>query len=127
MVLSLKPFGCMPSTQSDGAQSAVVSQYKDMIFIPIETSGEGDVNAHSRVQMALGEAKVRAKNEMNEVLKRTGVTLEEVREFAQENPELQQPMYKYGHHKGVVGVAANFVLHVAERMKTERREMVAVN
>ena len=26
MVLSLKPFGCMPSTQSDGAQSAVVSQ-----------------------------------------------------------------------------------------------------
>jgi predicted nucleotide-binding protein (sugar kinase/HSP70/actin superfamily) len=127
MVLSLKPFGCMPSTQSDGAQSAVVSQYKDMIFIPIETSGEGDVNAHSRVQMALGEAKVRAKNEMNEVLKQAGVTLEEVRQFAQENPELQQPMYKYGHHKGVVGVAANFVLHVAERMKVERREMVAVN
>ena len=25
MVLSLKPFGCMPSTQSDGAQSAVVN------------------------------------------------------------------------------------------------------
>ena len=64
MVLSLKPFGCMPSTQSDGAQSAVVSTYKDMIFIPVETSGEGDVNAHSRVQMALGEAKVRAKNEI---------------------------------------------------------------
>jgi predicted nucleotide-binding protein (sugar kinase/HSP70/actin superfamily) len=126
MVLSLKPFGCMPSTQSDGAQSAVVSQYKDMIFIPIETSGEGDVNAHSRVQMALGEAKVRAKNEMNEVLKRTGVTLEEVREFTHENPELRQPMYKYGHHKGVVGVAANFALHVAERMKVERRAMVAV-
>jgi predicted nucleotide-binding protein (sugar kinase/HSP70/actin superfamily) len=127
MVLSLKPFGCMPSTQSDGAQSAVVSQYKDMIFIPIETSGEGDVNAHSRVQMALGEAKVRAKNEMNEVLKRTGATLEEVRQFAEEHTELQQPMYKYGHHKGVVGVAANFVLHVAELMKAERREMVAVN
>jgi hypothetical protein len=36
-------------------------------------------------------------------------------------------MYKYGHHKGVVGVAANFVLHVAERMKVERRELVAVN
>jgi hypothetical protein len=98
-----------------------------MIFIPIETSGEGDVNAHSRVQMALGEAKVRAKNEMNEVLKRTGVTLEQVREFTQENPELQQPMYKYGHHKGVVGVAANFALHVAERMKVEQHAMVAVN
>ncbi|MCC7159134.1 MAG: hypothetical protein IT281_06330, partial [Ignavibacteria bacterium] len=37
MVLSLKPFGCMPSTQSDGVQSAVTSMFKDMIFIPIET------------------------------------------------------------------------------------------
>jgi len=26
----------------------------------------------------------------------------------------------------VVGVAANFALHAAERMKTEKREMVAV-
>ena len=35
MVLSLKPFGCMPSTQSDGAQSAVVSNFKDMIYLPV--------------------------------------------------------------------------------------------
>ena len=34
-----------------------------MIFLPIETSGEGEVNAHSRVQMALGEAKAKAKLE----------------------------------------------------------------
>ncbi|HZP03109.1 MAG TPA: activator of (R)-2-hydroxyglutaryl-CoA dehydratase [Terriglobia bacterium] len=126
MVLSLKPFGCMPSTQSDGAQSAVVSQYKDMIYLPVETSGEGDVNAHSRVQMALGEAKVRAKNEMKGVLEATGVTLDEVREFVEEHPEMQRPMYKFGHRKGVVGVAANFVLHAAERMKAERRAKVAV-
>src|SRR5262249_4790104 len=52
MVLSLKPFGCMPSTQSDGVQSAVVNDYKDIIYLPIETSGEGEINAHSRVQMA---------------------------------------------------------------------------
>jgi len=127
MVLSLKPFGCMPSTQSDGAQSAVVSQYKEMIYLPVETSGEGDVNAHSRVQMALGEAKVKAKNEMQAVLKESGTTLEEVREFVNEHPELRRPFYKFGHRKGVVGVAANFVLHVAERMKAERREMVAAN
>ncbi len=126
MVLSLKPFGCMPSTQSDGAQSAVVSTYKDMIFIPIETSGEGDVNAHSRVQMALGEAKVRAKNEMKHVLEEVGVTLEEVREFAAEHPDMQQPMYQYGHRKGVVGVAANFVIHAAERIKAQRHETVPV-
>jgi len=126
MVLSLKPFGCMPSTQSDGAQSAVVSTFKDMIFIPIETSGEGDVNAHSRVQMALGEAKVRAKNEMKRVLDEAGVTLEDVRAFVAEHPEMQQPMYKYGHRKGVVGVAANFALHAAERLKAEQRAAVAV-
>jgi len=126
MVLSLKPFGCMPSTQSDGAQSAVVSTYKDMIFIPIETSGEGDVNAHSRVQMALGEAKVRAKNEMKRVLDETGTTLEEVRAFVEDHPEMQQPMYKYGHRKGVIGVAANFVLHAAERMNAERGAAVPV-
>ncbi len=126
MVLSLKPFGCMPSTQSDGAQSAVVSQYKDMIFLPVETSGEGDVNAHSRVQMALGEAKVRAKNEMSEVMSQAGATLEEIREFVSEHPEMQRPMYKYGHHKGVIGTAANFVMHAAERMKARRREMVTI-
>lgn len=127
MVLSLKPFGCMPSTQSDGAQSAVVSQYKDMIFLPVETSGEGDVNAHSRVQMALGEAKVRAKNEMKTALEQSRVTLEEVQEFVSDHPEMQRPMYHFGHHKGVVGTAANFVLHVAEQMKVEQREMVGVN
>ncbi len=126
MVLSLKPFGCMPSTQSDGAQSAVVSQYKDMIFLPVETSGEGDVNAHSRVQMALGEAKVRAKNEMKEVLSQSSTTSEEIRGFVNDHPEMLRPMYKYGHRKGVVGTAANFVLHAGERMKAERRETVRV-
>jgi predicted nucleotide-binding protein (sugar kinase/HSP70/actin superfamily) len=121
MVLSLKPFGCMPSTQSDGAQSAVVGTYKDMIFLPVETSGEGDVNAHSRVQMALGEAKLRAKNEIKAVLDETGVTPEEVRDFAACHPEMQRPMYRYGHRKGVIGVAANFVLDAAQRLKAERR------
>ena len=66
MVLALKPFGCMPSSQSDGVQSAVVNHFKDMIFLPIETSGEGEINAHSRVQMALGEAKVKAKAEFEQ-------------------------------------------------------------
>jgi hypothetical protein len=97
-----------------------------MIFLPIETSGEGDVNAHSRVQMALGEAKVRSKNEMKAVLEETGVTIEEVQEFVAEHPEMQRPMHKFGHRKGVVGVAANFVLHAAERMKVERRATVMV-
>ncbi|MFZ0419433.1 MAG: hypothetical protein WAM04_15140 [Candidatus Sulfotelmatobacter sp.] len=40
MVLALKPFGCMPSSQSDGVQSAVVSRFPEMIFLPIETAGD---------------------------------------------------------------------------------------
>jgi hypothetical protein len=116
MVLSLKPFGCMPSTQSDGVQSAVVNQYKDMIYLPIETSGEGEINAHSRVQMALGEAKVKAREEMERVLEQTGLTLDEVRSYTEEHPELQDPLYKVPHTTGVIGTAANFVVHVADRM-----------
>src|SRR5262249_53294611 len=122
MVLSLKPFGCMPSTQSDGAQSAVVNLYKDMIYLPIETSGEGEINAHSRVQMALGEAKVRAKQEMARVLEETGLTIEQVRDYAAAHPELQNGLYHVPHFKGVIGAGANFVKHVSELMKKEGRE-----
>jgi predicted nucleotide-binding protein (sugar kinase/HSP70/actin superfamily) len=121
MVLALKPFGCMPSTQSDGAQSAVMSHYKDMIFLPIETSGEGDVNAHSRVQMALGEAKAKTKLEFKTALESTGRTIEEIRAYVEEHPELKSPMYKVPHSEGVVGLAANFVRHVAELMKADNR------
>ncbi|GJQ25516.1 MAG: hypothetical protein HBSAPP02_05480 [Phycisphaerae bacterium] len=121
MVLSLKPFGCMPSTQSDGAQAAVVSHYKDIIYIPIETSGEGDINAHSRVQMALGEAKVKCKEEFKRAIAATGYTLEQIRDYVarEENRDLRRPLLHVTHRKGVVGKAANFVLDVAERMKKE--------
>jgi predicted nucleotide-binding protein (sugar kinase/HSP70/actin superfamily) len=119
MVLALKPFGCMPSTQSDGAQSAVMSHYKDMIFLPIETSGEGDVNAHSRVQMALGEAKAKTKLEFKAALESTGRTAEEIREYVDEHPELASAMFVTPHAHGVIGTAANYVLYLAEQMKTE--------
>jgi predicted nucleotide-binding protein (sugar kinase/HSP70/actin superfamily) len=119
MVLSLKPFGCMPSTQSDGAQSAVVSNYKDMIYLPVETSGEGEINAHSRVQMALGEAKNKAKKEFAEALEKSGLTLAECRAWVEQHPETKKPVYHVPHTKGYIGLAANFVLHIAERMKAE--------
>lgn len=119
MVLSVKPFGCMPSTQSDGAQAAVVSQYKDMIYLPIETSGEGAVNAHSRVQMALGEAKFKSKAEFADAVKSTGYTLSEIQDYVQAHAELKTPFYKVPHYKGIVGVAACFVKHVGERMQKE--------
>ncbi|HEX5424473.1 MAG TPA: hypothetical protein VFW94_13070 [Candidatus Acidoferrales bacterium] len=121
MVLALKPFGCMPSSQSDGVQSAVINKFKDMIFLPIETSGEGEVNAHSRVQMALGEAKVKAKAEFETVLKSTGKSLEQIREYIAEHPELRRPFYKVPHREGVAGTAAQFVLHVSNRIDRDTR------
>lgn len=117
MVLALKPFGCMPSTQSDGVQSAVANKYKEMIFLPIETSGEGEVNAHSRVQMALGEAKVKARAEFEEALAKSGQKLEDIRAYVDEHPELRNLFYPVPHTNGVAGVAANFVLHVGELMR----------
>ncbi len=127
MVLSLKPFGCMPSTQSDGVQSAVVNQFKDMIFLPIETSGEGEVNAHSRVQMALGEARVKARQEIERVQDETGMTLEQAREYAAEHPHLESAMYRVPHTKGCIGMAANFLVHVADLHQAESHGKIAVS
>jgi predicted nucleotide-binding protein (sugar kinase/HSP70/actin superfamily) len=116
MVLALKPFGCMPSSQSDGVQSAVINKFKDMIFLPIETSGEGEVNAHSRVQMALGEAKVKAKAEFEQCLKSTGKSLQEIQTYIEDHPELKRPFYHVPHREGVAGTAAQFILHVSDRI-----------
>jgi len=121
MVLALKPFGCMPSSQSDGVQSAVINKFKDMIFLPVETSGEGEVNAHSRVQMALGEAKVKAKAEFEVALKSTGKSLQEIREYVAEHAELKRPFYHVPHRDGIAGTAAQFVLHVSDRMNASSR------
>jgi predicted nucleotide-binding protein (sugar kinase/HSP70/actin superfamily) len=121
MVLSLKPFGCMPSTQSDGVQSAVMSHFKDMIFLPIETSGEGEVNAHSRVQMALGEAKAKAKLEFQQALESTGKSLDDIRAYVADHRELRHPLYHIPHRQGITGTAATFVLHVSDLMDRRAR------
>ena len=121
MVLALKPFGCMPSSQSDGVQSAVANHFKEMIFLPIETSGEGEINAHSRVQMALGEAKVKARMEFEEVLQSTGKRLEDIKAYVADHPELRNVFYPVPHRHGVAGIAANFVLHVSDLMNGKAR------
>jgi predicted nucleotide-binding protein (sugar kinase/HSP70/actin superfamily) len=120
MVLSLKPFGCMPSTQSDGVQSAVVAHFKDMLFLPIETAAEGELNAHSRVQMALVEARARAQAEFDRALASTGKRLADIRRYVDVHPELRDPFHPVPHREGLVGVAANFVLYVSERMDGDR-------
>jgi hypothetical protein len=130
MVLALKPFGCMPSTQSDAVQSRVVSKYKDMIFLPIETSGEGEVNAHSRVQMALAEARAKARAEFDSVLEKTGKSLNDLREYVDQHAELRRALYKVPHREGIAGTAAQFAWHVSDLMQkgaaNHRRSRVAM-
>ena len=64
LVISVKPFGCMPSSAvSDGIQSLVTAHYPQANFLSIETSGEGAANFYSRVQMALFKAKEAVKKE----------------------------------------------------------------
>jgi predicted nucleotide-binding protein (sugar kinase/HSP70/actin superfamily) len=118
MVLSVKPFGCMPSTQSDGVQVAVVAHFPEVIFLPIETSPEGEVHAYSRVQMALGEAKIRCKAEFAEAVARTGLDIETIRAYVAGNRELRRPLQRVPRYEGVAGRAASFVMYVAERKRT---------
>ena len=70
LVISVKPFGCMPSSGvSDGIQSMVTARYPEANFLPIETSGDGAVNVYSRIQMALFRAKASAKEEFETAIK----------------------------------------------------------
>lgn len=69
MTISVKPFGCMPSSGvSDGIQSYITEKYPEAIFLPIETTGDGAVNVYSRVQMMLFKAKIAAQKEYEEAL-----------------------------------------------------------
>ncbi len=80
MTLSVKPFGCMPSSGvSDGVQSLITEKYPDAIFLPIETTGDGAINVYSRIQMMLFKAKQAAQKEFDEALTKREVTLEQLR------------------------------------------------
>jgi hypothetical protein len=114
MTLSVKPFGCMPSSGvSDGVQSVVTERYPDAIFCAVETSGDGAVNFYSRVQMFLFKARQRALAEYEETLARYGVTDEEVRAFVK-GTRYGHPFFKAPHR--VAGTGADLVHHVAPLM-----------
>jgi predicted nucleotide-binding protein (sugar kinase/HSP70/actin superfamily) len=120
MILSLKPFGCMPSTQSDGVMASVISRHEDILFVSVETSGDGDINAISRVQMALADAKRRAQKEFEQALDNAGRSLEEIRSFTEAHPELRRPSFSFDHQPGIACVAANFVLHIGKLMDRQK-------
>jgi predicted nucleotide-binding protein (sugar kinase/HSP70/actin superfamily) len=74
MTVSVKPFGCMPSSGvSDGVQSLISTRFPEAIFLPIETTGDGAVNVYSRVQMMLFKARQNAKAELQRALEESGI------------------------------------------------------
>ncbi len=104
MVVSVKPFGCMPSASvSDGVQSLVTKKYPDIIFCPVETSGDGAVNFQSRVQMFLFKARQKAKLEFETALVESGKNEENI-----ENLRSSQRGMDYPKHR-LAGTGANLV------------------
>lgn len=113
MTLSVKPFGCMPSSGvSDGVQSVVQAMHPGAIFLPVETTGDGAVNVYSRVQMMLHKARQAAKREVDAELTRAGVSLEDVKATIDRHPLLRHTL-RYPSHK-IGCTAANTIAEAAK-------------
>ena len=111
MTLSVKPFGCMPSSGvSDGVQSVITELLPEAIFCAVETSGDGAVNFYSRVQMFLFKARQRAQQEMEETLAEYGVSREQVREYLAQS-RYGRTLYKAPHR--AAGTSADLVHQAA--------------
>jgi hypothetical protein len=118
MVVSVKPFGCMPSSGvSDGVQTILTEKHPDAIFLPIETSGDGAVNVCSRIQMMLFKARKAAKDEVDKALAETGLTLDEVYELQERLPWLRRPLHHAPHTYKASSSAANFIYEAASWKK----------
>jgi predicted nucleotide-binding protein (sugar kinase/HSP70/actin superfamily) len=108
MTVSVKPFGCMPSSGvSDGVQTLVQARFPEALFVPIETTGDQQVNAHSRVQMVLFKARQRARREFEEALAATGSTEEQFRQRLARSRYGRNSLLRPRHQRA--GVAANLV------------------
>ncbi|MCS6912263.1 MAG: hypothetical protein RMK29_16435 [Myxococcales bacterium] len=116
MTLSVKPFGCMPSSGvSDGVQSWVTEKHPGAIFLPIETSGDGAVNVYSRVQMMLFKARQVARAEFDAACREAGVSAEEVRLYLARHRRLASPFFWPTHR--VTTTASDLVYEVAPYIK----------
>jgi len=99
MTLSIKPFGCMPSSGvSDGVQSLITELYPSAIFLPIETNGDGAVNVYSRVQMQLFKAKQRAEKEVKEFLQQRNLSIEQFHQLVHHQEEMNKALYHSEHY-----------------------------
>ena len=124
MTLSVKPFGCMPSSAvSDGVQSLITSRWPGSIFCAVETSGDGATNFYSRVQMYLYKARLAAEDELRRAYEECGVTEKQVRGFLRDNPHYASALHHSPHV--VAGAAANLVHEVAPLILKSRAQRLA--
>jgi predicted nucleotide-binding protein (sugar kinase/HSP70/actin superfamily) len=106
MTLSVKPFGCMPSSGvSDGVQSMITGLYPQSIFCAIETSGDGKVNVQSRVQMFLFKARLAAQKEYADLLAELGLDAAAVKAFFDAHPRFASGLHRAPH--AAAGTAAD--------------------
>ncbi|AAC06598.1 hypothetical protein [Aquifex aeolicus] len=108
MVISVKPFGCMPSTQSDGVQSKVIEDLGGSLFVAVETSGDAEANVKSRVLMKLYEAKMKAFEEYERAKEELKISEEDIQRAINENPKLKSGGIKLPHR--YVSTASNALL-----------------
>jgi len=120
MVISVKPFGCMPSSGvSDGIQSLITARYPDALFTAIETTGDGAVNVQSRIQMDLFKARQKAEAEYEQAVDRTGLAKDELTARSKRGSSAK-PLH-YPRHV-VAGTSANQALELAKIKKWEPDE-----
>lgn len=113
LVISVKPFGCMPSSGvSDGVQSLVTAKLPDANFLAIETSGDGAVNVYSRIQMALFKAREKAQQELVQSLAQSGVAIESAKQQLAANRRFRRAT-AYPRHR-VAATAANLVTELSQ-------------
>lgn len=111
MICELSPYACMPNTMSVGAMAAALGKHPDLLYAPLEIKGDSEVHVLSRCQMILTEAKLRARQEFEAALAKTGLSLEEARQRLAARPEMREALWRVP-HRGAAGVAANLVLEL---------------
>ncbi len=119
MVCELSPYSCMPNTMSVGSMANVLGKYPDLLYAPIEVKGDAEVHALSRCQMILTEAKKRSQRDFEEVVQKTGLTLEAIRRYEERHPEIRRATYRVP-HLGYAGTSANYVMHLAQSGRVAR-------
>ena len=115
MVLSLKPFGCMPS---DAVRRCPVGRRgadQGRLVPPDRNGGRRRNSTPTAVcRWCLSRHVKRPKRNSTAPLASTGKKLPDIRRYVDDHPELKSPFLHVPQRPGIAGVAANFVIHVSE-------------